>query len=356
MNITAYTQMEMKTFDEKSFCEIDSLVLSQFSYTFFDGFIPGINKFKRSVRLCDIYCAEHFEKIFKMVRNPEENRQLFAALAASPRFRNVKMNYYVNEIDREMEKQFSAVSYILDKKTSYISFRGTDATVVGWKEDFNMAFMDEVPAQKRAVEYVNSVAKRLTRNLIVGGHSKGGNLAVYSTVMCKPSIQKRIEKVYSHDGPGFKSLLKSGEYEGIKDRIYKTVPQSAIIGMLLENQEDYKVIKSNNQGIMQHDPFSWEIEGSYFVTLDKVTDSSKSMNKTLSDWLSEIPDDERKRVVNALFQMIHAAKVTTVYELKKLKLKDMKYLPEIASSLDTETKKFLFDVVKKLIVMSLKNI
>lgn len=356
MNIITYAEQQLRTFAEKDFCELDSLVLSQMSYLFYDGIIPGFKRSFKSFSIKDIYKAEYFQKIFNLVRLPGENRRLFAALAASPRFRDIKMNYYVNEFDAEMEKQFSAITFILGKHSAYIAFRGTDATIVGWKEDFNMAFLDEVPAQALAKEYINNVAKRFRKKLIVGGHSKGGNLAVYSAAKCDPSVQARIEAVYSHDGPGFKSLIESGEYKAIKEKIRKTVPQSAIIGMLLENQEDYTVVKSTNQGIMQHDPFSWEIEGESFATLEKVSGSARSMDKTLSNWLAELSDDERKRFVNALFQMIAAANITTVPELEKIKLRDIKYLPEITASLDAETKKFLYEVIKKLIVMSFKNI
>ena len=356
MNITQYAGHELKTFEEKEFCEVDSLVLSQFSYLFFDSIVPGEDKLKKGIRIKDIYRAEYFEKIFDLVRLPEENLKLFSALAASPRFRGIKMNYYVNEIDIDIEMQFSAVSFILDRKTAYIAFRGTGARAVGWKEDFNMAFLDEVPAQRRAKEYVDHVARKLRGNIMLGGHSKGGNLAVYSAAMCRSRVQKRITAVFSHDGPGFKSLGDTPQYAAIKERIRKTVPQTAIIGMLLENQKEFTVVKSTRTGIMQHDPFSWEIENGSFVTLDSMTNGAKFLDKSLSGWIATLSDEDRARFVDALFKAASAEEADRIFDFEHIKYKDIKAFIEQTGSMEPDTRKFLLDRIKDLIKLSIKTI
>ena len=356
MNITEYARRELKAFEEKEFCEVDSLVLSQFSYLFFDGIVPGTDKFKKGVSIKDIYCAEYFEKVFNHVRLPEENLKLFSALAASPRFRDVKMNYYVNEIDMSIETQFSAVSYVLDRKTAYIAFRGTGAQAVGWKEDFNMAFLDEVPAQRRAKEYVDTVARKLPKSIMVGGHSKGGNLAVYSAAKCRENVQKRIEAVFSHDGPGFKSLGGTEQYAAIKDRIRKTVPQSAVIGMLLENQKEFTVIQSTRTGIMQHDPFSWEIKNGSFIKLDSMTQSAKLLDKSLSNWILTLSDEDRARFVDALYKAASAEQGDRIFDFEHIKYKDIKAFIEQTGNLEPDTRKFLLDRIRDLIKLSIKMI
>ncbi len=356
MNIITYAETELNTFKEKAFCEIDSLVLSQMSYLFYDGIVPGFKGFSKNATFKDIYRAEYFQGILNLVRFPSENRRLFAALAASPRFRNVKLNYYVNDIDIHKEKQFSAITFVLDRKTAYIAFRGTDASIIGWKEDFNMAFLDEVPAQISAAEYVNKVAKLLHRKLIVGGHSKGGNLAVYAGAMCDVYAQNRIVSIFSHDGPGFKTLAKTDRYQNIKSKIYKTVPKTAIIGMVMDGNEDYKIVKSTSTGIMQHDPFSWELDESGFVTEEKISTSATIMNNTLHNLLTSMSDKERENFVNALFQLIQAANVNTVYDLEKIKLKDLKAFPEITAGLDPKAKKILLDTAKKLVFTPIRRL
>ena len=356
MNITEYVKLELRTFKQKEFSEVDSLVLSQFSYLFFDAIVPGIDKFQKGVRIKDIYCAEYFETIFDLVRLPEENLRLFSALAANPRFRDIKMNYYVNETDMNIETQFAAVSFILDRKTAYIAFRGTGAKAVGWKEDFNMAFLDEVPAQRRAKEYVDTVARKLPKSIIVGGHSKGGNLAVYSAAMCGENAQKKIVTVFSHDGPGFKSLGDSAQYAAIKERIRKTVPQAAVIGMLLENQKEFTVIKSTRTGIMQHDPFSWEIQDGSFVTLDSITNGAKFLDKSLSGWISKISEEDRERLVDALYKAVSAEEADRIFDVEHIRYKNIKAIIEQTGNLEPDTRKFLLDSIRDLIKFSIKMI
>ena len=213
--------------------------------------------------------------------------------------------------------------------------------------------MDEVPAQTRAVKYINALAPKLRkRAIIVGGHSKGGNLAVYAAAKCKQTVQKRIKAAFSHDGPGFRPrLLESAQYKNIKEKVSKTVPQSSIIGMLLEHQEEFTVVKSNKSGIMQHDPYSWEIVEGSFVTLGEMTKSAKIIDRALSGWLAGLSDADRERFVDTLFQIIKESGAATVYDLESIKLKSVM---KITGRLDPDTRKFLNDAITNLIVLSLK--
>jgi len=184
-----------------------------------------------------------------------------------------------------VEKQFCAVTIFLNEDTAYIAFRGTDVTLVGWKEDFNMAFKSPVPSQEEAVRYVAEVAENFKGKLLLGGHSKGGNLAVYVYAKLNRQLKDRIIKVYSHDGPGFKeNAIDTLELESSQKIVEKTVPQSSVIGMLLESQEQYSIVKSNRTGLLQHDPFSWVIEGDHFIFVERLTKNAKYMDKSLHNW------------------------------------------------------------------------
>lgn len=356
-NIIDYVKNEMSGFETKKFKAVDSLVLSQFSYLYFERLVPGFSNGSSPVRIGDLLKAEHFGTMFNGVLFYENNLNLLYALAASPRFRDIKMNYYVDKLDYKQEKQFSAVTYQIDDQTSYISYRGTDMTFVGWKEDFNMAFQSPVPSQEEGVEYLNSAGELLSGDIIVGGHSKGGNIAVYSAMMCDPAIQNRILDVYSHDGPGFKdSIFYSPEYMRIRDRIHKILPQSSIVGMLLQTQESYKVIKSRRSGIMQHDPFTWVIENDDFHYVESISSSSLNMNKTINEWLSNISDEKRELFIDALFQTINSTNAKSIGDLSEVHIKDFTVILKAFRSIDNETRRFLSQTVRDLIVLYVKNL
>lgn len=132
----------------------------------------------------------------------KEDIRLLASLAESPRFQNMEIMMYVNQIDTETQTQFPVITVLIDEDRYFISFRGTDNTLVGWKEDFNMGFVCPVPAQELALHYVEKIAHSVSGRFIIGRHSKGGNLAAYTSACCSNDVQERIEKVYNYDGPG----------------------------------------------------------------------------------------------------------------------------------------------------------
>ena len=355
--IVGYAEKEMQTLEKKPFNPVDSLVLSQLSYLNFRSLVSDDPESRLPVPMKELLKAEYFEEILEGVWDKINNKKLLFAVAASPRFRDIRVGIYVDEIDVKQEKQFSAITFFLNEETAYIAFRGTDATIVGWKEDFNMAFMSPVPSQQDALRYVTVVAQHFTGQLLIGGHSKGGNLAVYAAMMCEPSIQDRIIRIYSHDGPGFKDkVFESEEYNRIRGRIQKTLPQSSLIGMLLENQEEYAVIKSNRVGFLQHDPFSWSVRDDNFVIVKHLSSSAQYFNKTLHDWLEGISPEEREECIDALFSVLQASNTSTVFEFGEQWQTNIPLLLKAAKNMDPKTKKFVFQTLKSLAVMAVKNL
>ncbi|MEG1027152.1 MAG: DUF2974 domain-containing protein [Oscillospiraceae bacterium] len=351
-NIIDYVSTQFATFQEKPFNTVDSLVLSQLSYIFFDN----ITKDKKQISIGELLKAEHFKKMFERVLNPDETKKLLFSAVASPRFRDIKLCYYVNETDIKKEKQFSAVTYLLDKKTSYIAFRGTDQTFVGWKEDFNMAFISPVPSQIDALNYLNFIAKKIRGSFYIGGHSKGGNLAVYSSLMSSSKIKDRIIRIYSHDGPGFKeNIFSCDEYKQIEHKIEKTLPQSSIIGMLLQNQENYTIVKSKNNGIMQHDPFSWIVEKGHFIYQSKIDAYTTNKNNALNQWINSLTDEKRERFVECLYHIIKAGNIEYISDMPKKWNSNIEAMLNAAKNLDEETKKFVYETIKQLVVMYIKS-
>ncbi len=217
-------------------------------------------------------------------------------MGKSVRYGDTRIKNCIEIIDEDIEMQFSAMTLELDNHTAYIAFRGTDDHIVGWKEDFKMSFMDVVPAQKKALDYVNAVASKY-RNIYIGGHSKGGNLAVYSAVFADKRVKNKIVAVFNNDGPGFKQrLLSTPEYLDITDRIITLVPQSSVVGMLLEHEESYSVVRSTQKGVLQHDGFSWEVMGADFVYLSDVDDDCKTVDMTVKKVLNTMSMEQKRRI------------------------------------------------------------
>jgi hypothetical protein len=356
-SIIEYAEMEFRTLDEKPFGPVDSLILSQLAYINFEGLVPGPADGLKTVRIADCLRAELFTSMFFETRDPKNNKRLLQAVAASPRFRDIEMSSFVSEFDPVSEKQFSAITYILPESTEYIAFRGTDNTLIGWKEDFNMAFVYPVPSQKRAFEYLLDISQRMSGNLIIGGHSKGGNLAVYSAFMAPQSVQRRILNIYDHDGPGFREGILDGEgYLHIEDRIAKTVPQSSLIGMLLEGHKKYTVVESSRFGVMQHDPFSWKVAGNDFVTTEEVSDGAKYMNRTIRDWLNTLSQEEREKFTDLLFGVLDAGDAKTFSEITQEWRKNFSAIFTAIRGADPEMKKFIGELIKDFGLLLFHNL
>ena len=307
-NIIDYVREEMRKADEKPFSEVDSLVLCQFSYLLFDGIVPGFEQECGKITVKDLYKAEFFSTIFPDNGSRKENQQLLFAMAASPRFRDMALCHYVNETDVAAEKQFAAITIAVDEDTKYVAFRGTDSTLVGWKEDFNMAYITPVPAQQTAKEYVEKTAGQWQGKLWLGGHSKGGNLAVYAGIHVDEKVRGHIERIYSHDGPGMnEQIIAYSYYQEMAGRIRKTIPGFSVIGMLLGQQEKSKVIKSDGVGILQHNPFNWLVEQGEFVPLPGLNKTAELLDQKIDNWVSGMTTEEREEFVNKLFSVISEA-------------------------------------------------
>ena len=294
---------------ERPFNEVDNLILAEICYLDFSGFVPAGFQ-TQQVTLLDAasaYFAAHPETNMGVLV-PDQIPVLVEHAAKTARFSDVRLLGYVNRIDEETQTQFSALTMLLPDGSAYVAFRGTDDTIVGWKEDFNMAFRYPVPAQHAACEYVCAVARLWRGPMVLLGHSKGGNLAVYAAMNASDEVKDRVERIYSLDGPGFpEAVVNSFEYSSVSDRIVKIVPDSSVVGMVLETPERCMVVKSDVEGIMQHFACSWQMHGGEFDKVEDVANSSVTFNKALNKWLSNLSKEQRERAVDALFAVLEAS-------------------------------------------------
>ena len=241
---------------------------------------------------------------------------LLCAAAESVRFGSAKIVMYRDLLIPEQETQFAAVTFLLDDGSAFLAFRGTDATLVGWKEDFNMSFQQTVPAQRLAVQYTRDVALEYNLPLRLGGHSKGGNLAVFSAARSSPMIRSRILEVYNHDGPGFTEYMMGDPgYMAMVPRIRTCIPQSSVIGMLLEHEEPYTVIKSRQVGLLQHDFYSWEVLGREFVRMEEVSEGSQRLDSAIKTWFSQMSNQERSQLVDVMFGLLGTGGVENAWDI-----------------------------------------
>ena len=292
----------------------DAIILSRLSYMPFDNFVKDSFDEKQPLRAVAekvLASEENLKKIFW-----KGDKELLADAAKSERFGSMNISCYKNIIDEERQVQFSAVTFELDSDHRFISYRGTDNTLVGWQEDFNLYCTFPLPSQELAVEYFEDAAKRYGGRFILGGHSKGGNLAIYSGSFCKRETQKLIDGIYNLDGPGFDGeAIRESNFDLIKNRIYTYVPQSSIFGMMFEHEESYTVVKSNQKGFLQHDIFSWEIEPTSPVKLNRITETGVFFDHTMKDFVSNMNTDERKSFTEALFNILKTTEDKTFNDI-----------------------------------------
>ena len=348
------------TLAQSPFNEVDNLILAELSFVDFGGIVPGPGE-GNSVPLHQ--AAEEFfagrpegTMIDMGVLVPADIPVMLRKMADSNRFRDMRLNCFVDWLDTEKAEQFAALTIETGDGLLYLSFRGTDDTLAGWKEDFHMACLPEIPSQRKAVDYVRSVARQYPRRrLRLGGHSKGGNLAVYAGVYTPAAVQKRIEAIWSNDGPGFHNdLLDLPEHTRVADRIVSIVPKSSVVGMLLEHEEDYIVVDSSQQGLMQHDGFSWEVLGDHFIRLRSVTRQGRLNDLTLKEWVHNMPLDQREKFVDGLFEVLSASGAVTLTDLKEESFKAAGAMVKAMKDMEKDTRDALFYAIRLLFRSNLK--
>lgn len=345
------------TFEADPLNEVDNLIFSLISYIDFDGIISS----KHSVDPVSLQAAANsffarnpdMRKVSIGLIIPKDIVRLFYTLRDCRRFRTVRMKAYTNLIDLKKEMQFSAVTFVLPTGETVVAYRGTDDTIVGWKENFNMSFMDVIPSQKAAALYLDMAAKYSEGPIYVTGHSKGGNLSVYAGTYCGDAAKSRVVRVWSNDGPGFANgLPESDAYLDMKPRIRTLIPQSSVVGMLLEHDKSYTVVKSRQAGVLQHNGLTWEVEGNHFVHMKDVSGECVRTDRNLQEWIRGMTPEQREQFSEAIYQILSADNALTLTQLMSPKnrwiLQSLK--------LDPEVRKTIRRTLRELIGINAKNL
>ena len=321
--------------------EVDNLVFSVLSYMDFAGAVPTLEE-AGSVSLAD--AAETLKQMPEQITAPITSTffsrlpVLLEKCAGSARYRDVRLSHYVNRVSFDEAEQFSALVFSTDDTTHFVAFSGTDDTLVGWKEDLEMSFRDVVPAQRSAVEYLDLVMSHLPGVFYLGGHSKGGNLAVFAGANISSEMQPSILLMYNNDGPGFqRAVIESPGYQRVANKILTFLPKSSVVGMLLNQSGHYHVVDSDETGFMQHNAFSWEVIGRTFVYQEGLSTASLKFNSALREWLDTVSLEEREDFVTVLFTILEATGARTLKDFTQDKLTNAKAMIATFKQLEPET-------------------
>lgn len=352
-SIIEYLESEFATFDEKPFGAVDAAVLSQAAMLNGTGIVPSfpsapsglldrLSAFLApqlpSARFVDFARAERFDGMFTGLVPHDIKRCLFA-LIASPRFRDLAICGFQRVVDEAACTQFMATTYVWRDAFAFVAFGGTDISLAGWRENLDMAYCPETGAQRLARTYLEQAASHLPQRLLVGGHSKGGNLALYAALTCRDTVRGRIDHLWALDAPGFKEgCFTEEDYARLGDRASRIVPEESTIGMLLECPLEPMVVCSTASGVEQHSAFTWEIEGGAFVSAGRLSDSSRALRDVTAEWLSGMDDARRRRVVEAVSEAVVASGATDVLDVLAPGQDVIGNMIEVSQRLDADTR------------------
>ena len=340
-------------FSVDPFNEVDNLVLCIISYINFRRFPELLTRNPREAVLLSDICQKLTAEDEQLGLSQLSYIPVVQQAAQTERFAGTRMFAFEDRSDEEAQMQFAAVTFLLPDKSVFVAFRGTDTSLVGWKEDFNMSYLESVPAQVRAAEYTAEIM-RLCRfhKVRIGGHSKGGNLAAWAGLHLPHRDYGRLLAVYNNDGPGFsRSMTERPEYALLKDKLHTFIPESSIVGVLLEHCEDYTVIASTARSIMQHEALSWCTERNRFIHLEERSAMGRRSDDVLRDWIGSMTPQERKDFTDAFFEILSmGGKARTLDDVQEMGLSGAVALVKEYAGADEKTRRILAEIFKRLAV------
>jgi len=342
------------SFEERAFSEIDALVLTELEYLPLEKVVPSDENGENFVTVKEIaeYMQEHKQELFD--ENPmmitQERHEVSQVIADAPRFQSLKFFGVVSVWDKDTTKQFAAVTVEVEPSVRLVVFRGTDETLIGWKEDFLMTYSPLVAAQTDAKEYLAKQASLWGGDLMVSGHSKGGNLAIYAAATQEEDVQLRIVDIFCFDSPGlYRSVLETKGYQNIVPLAMRYIPQDSLVGLMLESEVPYVIVKSNATGAMQHSAMTWEIEDGQFIKMEKLTKNSQLNDQTFKKWTESVSDEELELFWNVFFELLFSVGIDTVNDLYGQFMHYVQEFLKAAGNMDEEKRELLTRIALLLV-------
>lgn len=342
------------SFEERAFSEIDALVLTELEYLPLEKVVPSDENGENFVTVKEIaeYMQEHKQELFD--ENPmmitEERHEVSQVIVDAPRFQSLKFFGVVSVWDKDTTKQFAAVTVEVEPSVRLVIYRGTDETLIGWKEDFLMTYSPLVAAQTDAKEYLAKQASLWGGDLMISGHSKGGNLAIYAAATQEEDVQLRIVDIFCFDSPGlYRSVLETKGYQNIVPLAMRYIPQDSLVGLMLESEVPYVIVKSNATGAMQHSAMTWEIEDGQFIKMEKLTKNSQLNDQTFKKWTESVSDEELELFWNVFFELLFSVGIDTVNDLYGQFMHYVQEFLKAAGDMDEEKRELLTRIALLLV-------
>lgn len=333
--------------------EIDKLILMRLSYLPFGNL--GLKK-DSTISIKNI--MERMQHISEEYFIWADDKKLITLLGNSPRFKDLILSDFVEFSDKSLEKQFAAIIINLEENLKVVSFRGTDMSLIGWKEDFNMTFKNNVPSQIEGVYYLNEIGNKYKNSdFILLGHSKGGNIAMYASIYCIDYIKLNIREIVTADSPGLsEDILNDIKYNDIKNKIVSYIPQTSIVGRILELGNDYTVVQSSGKGFMQHDIYTWDIGPTFLIQIKDASKESDFANNVIKEYLNKTTPEDREKFINIVFEVLLSLEVETVTDIPKLLLKNTNKALKKYKNISKEDKLQVENMMKQIKDVIIENI
>ncbi len=339
-----------KGFDEIEFNDVDALVFSQLAYIDFTDVVADFESDVRvslhevSQQFFEIHSDEEIEKQYSIIYKAIN---LMRQLANTKRYSGVKLLRFVNNVDDEIDKQFSAINFYVTDDLAVIAYKGTDTSITGVKESAMLSYMFPVPAQIEGLYYLQETAPRTNRDIIVLGHSKGGNLATFAAVNCSNSLKKKIKYVYEFDAPGFpKDFTERYDYVQFKDSIKSFIPQRSVFGVMLYHNNDLKIVKSLNENIKQHQADSWVIEDKDFVLESETDEVSKFIDTYIKQVSRDVGMEDIEESFDAFFEVMEDLGIVNYEALKNTSMTTWFKALGAIKGIGYEKREALFNLIK----------
>lgn len=348
------------SFEERSFNNIDALILSEMAYV---NWVDLKEEDTLLIEACKNYISQYTKEQMSTDFAFSSNiPALIFAISKSHRYQNIKIKKYQEVFDEDKNVQFAAVCFELEDGTLFIAYRGTDSSIVGWKENMQMTYTCDLPCHKLAQEFMADVLnaipekkslfglikKKVYPKIYLAGHSKGGHLAMHAGIENK-EFYPYITQIYNFDGPGFRSeYYEQNDLSNVLEKIITFRPENSIVGRLLDHKEKSVIVKAEGQGLLQHDPFNWSIDIDDFIYTDKLTKESDEALAYIDRMLMVKSDEERKTYIDLVFSLMDKLDIKTVNDLSNLGIRQgISGLREL-TQMNSDERKFLLDVVNFL--------
>ena len=362
--ILNYVENEKRSFEEFPINPIDALVFAEATYFQWEYLLHNIwtsewpYQISESMLFSEMPAAAEMPLFGQYAADTANNLKMIDILRKSPRYKDVSVSHLCAHTDKREEIQFAAMCFHLPGNICYVGFRGTDGTLIGWKEDFQLSYRYPVPAQEEAARYLGYLARELSPDIgfVIGGHSKGGNLSIYAATSCADSIKSRIRGIYSFDGPGFSfKLHETEEYKKIGEHVNHLVPTSSFVGMLLESAPGTRFINNKALWLMQHSPFTWEIESddfSYGAGWDK---NAQVRIGAVSSWLADQSFEERESFTEMLYRIAMSSGASNIFRPDSSWAVKMSHIIDMTKAVDAKSRARLIETLRLLVLLSFRQ-